>query len=123
MKIDLPENVTSLRLKPRPKGIVTLAPKPLDGCRHERAIVDDRLVELECADCHVKLNPIEFLVTLARHETQWGWQLEQLAKAHQAFAERRRCRCTKCGEWTEIRRVGNREVERLRSKKDLASSP
>ncbi len=84
------------------------------GCQHRRAVVDQKLAELECADCGAKLNPIQFLVTMANQLTSWEYSLEQLKKARAELDERKRCRCTKCGEWTEIRTVHNREVAKIK---------
>jgi hypothetical protein len=38
-----------------------------------------------------------------------------MAKAREEMDARKRCRCTKCGEWTEIRRVHNREVAQIKA--------
>jgi hypothetical protein len=84
------------------------------GCQHKRAIVDPKLALLTCADCAAALNPIEFLIGLAHQESLFKHQLDSIAKARQEMDERKRCRCTKCGEWTEIRRVHNREVARIK---------
>jgi hypothetical protein len=102
-----------VRLKDNSK-ILEIA-SPLSECRHLRGIVDPKLAELTCADCGAKLNPIQFLVSMAGQLTQWDWQKKEFAKARAELDERKRCRCTKCGEWTEIRRVHNREIARLRS--------
>lgn len=85
------------------------------GCQHRRAVVDQKLAELECADCGAKLNPIQFLVTMANQLTTWEYAQQSVAKARKELEERKRCRCTKCGEWTEIRTVHNREVKRIKS--------
>lgn len=84
------------------------------GCQHLRAIIDQKLAELTCADCGAKLNAIQFLVTMANQLTTWEYAQQSLAKARAEMDERKRCRCTKCGEWTEIRRVHNREVARIK---------
>lgn len=105
-----------VRLKDHSK-VIEVAPHYI-GCQHLRAIVDEKLAELTCADCKEKLNPIQFLVTMAGQLTQWEWAKESLAKARAEMDERKRCRCTKCGEWTEIRRVHNREVARIKGRTD-----
>lgn len=85
------------------------------GCKHLRAEVDEKLAELTCADCGAKLNPIQFLVSMANQLTVWEHAQQSIAKARAELAERKRCRCTKCGEWTEVRHVSNREVAKLKS--------
>jgi hypothetical protein len=84
------------------------------GCKHLRAVVDEKLAQLECADCSAKLNPIEFLITMANQLTVWEHAQQSIAKARAELEERKRCRCTKCGEWTEIRTVHNREVAKIK---------
>lgn len=85
------------------------------GCQHRRAIVDPKLAEVTCGDCGEKLNPIQFLVSLANLERLYENQQIGIAAARKALEERSKCRCTKCGQWTEIRRVHNRELKRIRS--------
>lgn len=103
-----------IRHKGSPK-VLSVVPFKYGGCQHLRAEVDAQLAELTCADCGVKLNPITFLVTLANKLTTWEYEASRIAKVRAEADERKRCRCTKCGEWTEIRRVHNREATRLKS--------
>lgn len=112
---DKPGNVTQLPVRPKdPRKIVervfTYGP-----CQHLHTIVDEKLAELTCADCGVKVNPIWFLMQLSNQLRRWEAQGEAARDAMARLAERARCRCTKCGEWTEIRRVHNDEVARLRA--------
>jgi hypothetical protein len=106
-----------VRLKDTEK-VITVVSKYGPGCQHGRAIVDPKLLDLTCADCGDKLNPIEFLVGLATQERIFKHQQESISAARAALEERKKCRCTKCGEWTEIRRVGNREIARLHTQGD-----
>ena len=112
------DKVKRLPVRQKDSGAVLTVVPPYSGCQHVRAIVDEKLAELKCADCGEKLNPIAFLVTMAKKETMWGWQGRELAKARAELDSRKRCRCTKCGEWTEIRTVHNREVARLKGKQE-----
>lgn len=115
--------MTVSKLPVRPKDTqrgLALAPTG-GGCRHRRATVDERLAELTCSDCGEKLNPITFLANMARQESRWEWEHKRIADARRQLDERRRCRCTKCGEWTEIRRVGKREAERIARAADSAN--
>lgn len=104
-----------VRLKGHDK--VVTEDRHFGGCQHKRAIVDPALALLTCADCGAALNAIEFLVGLAHQESLFKRELEAMATARAEMDARKRCRCTKCGEWTEIRRVHNREVARLRASK------
>jgi predicted NAD/FAD-dependent oxidoreductase len=91
------------------------------GCKHLRAEVDEKLAELTCADCGAKLNPIAFLVSMANQLTVWEHAQQSIAKARAELDERKKCRCTKCGEWTEIRTVHNREVAKLKGSAERRS--
>lgn len=115
------DNVTRLPVRLKDTEKVVSVVQFSAGCRHQRAIVDPALAELTCADCSAKLNPIQFLVGLANMENSWKYQQESIAAARRALAERKKCRCTKCGEWTEIRRVGNRELKRIASSSDASA--
>jgi hypothetical protein len=108
------EKVTPFPVKVRDNSKQITLANPYSGCQHKRAIVDPKLLELECADCHAKLNPIQFLVMLANTEAAYEWKQGALRQQRKKIEERSRCRCTKCGEWTEVRRVGQREVERIK---------
>ena len=108
------DKITQFPVKVRDNSKQLHIANPFRGCQHKRAIVDPKLLELECADCHVKLNPIQFLVMLAGTEAAYEWKQESLRQQQKKLDDRRRCRCTKCGEWTEIRRVGAWEVERIK---------
>lgn len=111
------EDDNVVRLPTRPAN--TDAPLRLvspfgQACEHRRAIVDPDLAELECADCHAKINPIRFLEKMARQLTTWQLQAKQALEAARELDKRRRVRCTHCGQWTQIRRVSEREVARIR---------
>lgn len=106
-------NVTKFPVQVKDHSKVIAIAYPFVGCQHKRAIVDPKLLEVTCADCNAKLNPIQFLVMLANEETMWQHRQMQFKVAAQKLDERKRCRCTHCGEWTEIRRVGNRELKRI----------
>src|ERR1700743_1421277 len=108
-------NVTKLPVSLKDNSKIVTLVQDFAGCQHRRAIVDEKLAELTCADCGERLNPIRFLADVAKQERMYEYAQTSIAAARKALEERSRCRCTKCGEWTEIRRVGNREVKRLRS--------
>lgn len=108
-------NVTHLPVRMKGTAKLVAVTYNFDGCQHRRAVIDPKLAELPCADCSAKLNPITFLIGLAHQEDIWSHQQESIAKARAELEERKKCRCTKCGEITEIRRVGNRELKRIRS--------
>lgn len=108
------DKIIDLPIRAKDSKTVIQIVNPFTGCQHRRAIVDEKLAELTCADCGEKLNAIKFLVTMAGQLRTWEYAQRDIAKARAELEERKRCTCTKCGEVTEIRRVGMREVARLR---------
>lgn len=108
-------DVTKLPISLKDNSKIVTLVQTFSGCQHKRAIVDEKLAELTCADCGERLNPIRFLADIAKQERLYEYAQTSIAAARKALEERSKCRCTKCGEWTEIRRVGNREVKRIRS--------
>lgn len=43
--------------------IVSFEKRPVYGdCKHRRTIIDSKLLEIECKDCGVKLNPVQWLI-------------------------------------------------------------
>jgi hypothetical protein len=118
MKIDIEsDNVARLPVQKKEHDkTITLAPDRWSGCQHVRAIVDEKLAELTCADCQAKLNPIQFLAMLANQSTRWDWELDRIVKARAALEERKFCRCKRCGEMTPIERVSRPWVRRHRKR-------
>ena len=92
-----------------------MKPHDYGACRHLHTLIDDQLNEIECADCGAKLNPMWVLKRFASQLSQWEFEHERIRAARKQLEERARCRCTKCGVWTEIRRVSDREVEHIRA--------
>lgn len=108
------DNVKQLPVRLKDHSKVLTVAHPYTDCQHRRAVVDPKLAELTCADCNAKLNPIQFLVSMAGQLTIWENAQKDIATARKELDERKRIRCTKCGEWTEIRTVHNREVKRIK---------
>ena len=100
----LDTNVTLLPVKPRidlGKDRV-LKSVHLGRCWHKRFIVDEQLAEVECADCHEKLNPMWVLQQLSIQENRFH---ELHARYHdelKRLGERSRTKCQHCGEMTRI---------------------
>jgi len=103
--------------KPKTKEKTLTLVSSFAGCQHQRAIVDAALSELECADCHEKLDPIRFLTMMATQSTHWDYEAMQIKKLRADLAARKRCRCLRCGEWTEIKTVRQSEAESIRKRK------
>lgn len=111
------DNVTKLpvRAKDNTKTLTVIDSRWGAGCKHPRAEIDERLAELTCADCGVKLNPIDFLINMAHKLTSYERETQALKQQRAEAEVRIRCRCTKCGEWTPVRRVHEYEVTRLKN--------
>jgi hypothetical protein len=115
MRIPLDANVTKLPVRKKSEGHpVELVQKSFSECQHMRVAVDPELAELFCRDCKAKLNPIQYIVRIAQQFTNWEYEHERIKQARAQLEERKQCRCTKCGEMTDIRRVSNRELARIK---------
>lgn len=117
------DKIKQLPVRTKDNSRVLTVAHAFTGCQHRRAIVDEKLAELTCADCKEKLNPIKFLVTMANQLTTWEYSQKQMANARKELEERKKCRCTKCGEWTEIRRVHNPEVAKIKGSSERREAP
>lgn len=113
-------NVTKLPVKKREPGASVQLVDKFDGsgkkCKHAHVQVDRKLAELTCLDCKERLNPIEYIAWVAEGIAGWEYERQQIKKAREQYAERKTCRCTKCGEMTEIRRVSDREQKMIRER-------
>lgn len=115
MKIPLDDNVTKLPVRKKSEGRpVELVQKLLNDCKHMRVAIDPELAELTCRDCQQKLNPIQYITRIAQQFSTWEHERERIREARAQLAERKQCRCTKCGEMTEVRRVSNRELAKIK---------
>lgn len=112
------DNVKPLPVRPKDHNQVLKLADSYGGCQHRRAIVDEKLAELTCADCQAKLNPIQFLVTIYHRLRLFEHEKRSIAAARAELERRKRCRCTQCGEWTEIRTVHNYELARIKGSRE-----
>jgi hypothetical protein len=71
-------------------------------CAHKQVLVDECKQELECADCHEKINPIWYLMMMAREEGLWKRRQEKYKEALAKISERKRTTCQHCGKMTRI---------------------
>lgn len=104
MKLTIDDNVTVLPVKQRSDlgNEHVFSSVPLSKCWHRRYVVDDKLAEVECADCHEKLNPQWVLQQLANQEHRYH---ELHARYHdelKRLGERSRTKCQHCGQMTRI---------------------
>ena len=75
-------------------------------CKHNNIIVDEDLFILECEDCEKEMNPIEYLIKLARREKIAGFKLnclnDLISKTTEKLKTRNRTKCQHCGKMTAI---------------------
>lgn len=73
-------------------------------CLHRRTILDAEARLIDCADCKVRLDPIEVLKMLSREESRLEHLREANARTSAALDEKRRFKCAHCGRFTDVTR-------------------
>lgn len=73
-------------------------------CFHQRFVVDEKLSEVECADCKERLNPMWVLKYLAGKDNQFRESQERYQTEMARLKERSRTKCQHCGGITRISR-------------------
>lgn len=68
-------------------------------CQHHTIEIDESRWEITCADCGEILNPIWWLLRLAREERVKQFQVDTL---NEYIANRTRVKCRHCGKFTPI---------------------
>ena len=71
-------------------------------CWHRRFLVDEKAAEVECADCHEKLNPMWVLTQLSYQENRWHELHARYQDEMKRLAERQKTKCQHCGQMTRI---------------------
>lgn len=96
--------IKSFPVKPKlaAKAPLTVVPTRYDACRHNQVLVDEKLAEVECADCGAKLNPMWVLINLAHEDsllrTNWAGMRAEI----RLLGERTRTKCQHCGKMTRV---------------------
>lgn len=75
----------------------------LDACKHHHVEVDESLALLTCLDCKERLDPLHYIVGVAKKIRGWYFELEQVKKQRAELAKRQACKCQFCGKMTRIR--------------------
>lgn len=102
MEID---NVTPLPVKHRTTSTERVLTEVHSyACRHVRFVVDEKLEQVECADCKERLSPIYALLQLCRQETRYHELHARYQDEMQRLTERSRTKCRHCGQMTPISR-------------------
>lgn len=100
--------VTTLRPKKtkRPGG-PALELAQHNDCRHAHVRVDEHAQNVQCKDCQLFINPIAFIVSIARHEHRVTSRLAAITAAAEVAEKRTRTTCEHCGKMTRIRAQPN----------------
>jgi hypothetical protein len=96
--------------KPNEKAISIKArtrfDKAFDACFHNRVTVDETLWAVECRDCGEKLDPIQYLLNLAREEAMEEFRLDAIKRHHKRIQDilaiKTKTRREHCGKITTI---------------------
>ena len=108
--IDDGDNVTKLPVRfktPVPDDRTLVRPWEVarhGQCMHDKFIVDDKLLEVECGKCGDKLSPMWVLVQLASREMRIHEAAKRYQEEMKRLAERERTKCLHCGQMTRISR-------------------
>lgn len=76
--------------------------KEFNQCKHRNILIDEELWLIECSECHEKLDPIKYLLKLAREENQIQYKINELNKKAETIKNRLRTKCQHCGRMTNI---------------------
>jgi Zn finger protein HypA/HybF involved in hydrogenase expression len=71
-------------------------------CKHAHVVIDEELWKLECADCGASLDPIAYLVKIAKEEAVAEYRLNELNKMVAEAQVKLRTKCIHCGQFTTI---------------------
>ena len=84
------------------KGPLEIVYSDIQGCRHRHIEVCDRLAEVTCADCKVKLNPIWVLMNFAIEDRMLVDRWATMKAEIQLMEGRTRVKCRHCDKFTPV---------------------
>jgi len=88
--------------------VVSIKRKEYDphGCKHNTALVDEKLWQIECRDCGKILDPIQFLVDITRKEEHAEFHYDRIKREYRriekAIEIKTHTECEHCGKTTRI---------------------
>ena len=71
-------------------------------CWHEHITVDEKLSLVKCNDCEKEINPMWFLIKMARKESRIRDAITKLNEHYEHSKKKIRCKCQHCGKMTNI---------------------
>lgn len=72
-------------------------------CQHENYLYDEEKADVECAECHEKLNPMWVLQQLSRHESALHRRHLELRTEIETIKPKLSQKCEHCGKMTKIK--------------------
>lgn len=79
-----------------------LKKKQYTGCQHINVLIDEDLAYIECSECGEKIDPLRYLVGLAKEERSIEYKITSLRKQETKIKDRLRTKCNHCGKMTQI---------------------
>ncbi len=78
----------------------------INNCEHKRIEVDEALYEVVCVDCGKRIDPMQWLIRLAKEEQYAVFRIENLEKKldylEKKISQKSRTKCEHCGKFTRI---------------------
>ena len=71
-------------------------------CKHTQVTCDPEFAELTCVQCQRRLNPIEWVISLADRWAEVQHMYNAYREEYARLELRRRVKCDKCGEMTKV---------------------
>lgn len=79
------------------------AEKMRQSCTHKNVLVDERLADLECADCGSILNPVKWILSMANEFRRMEESYRRLNDLRKKIDDRAKTKCQHCNRITLIR--------------------
>ena len=77
-----------------------------NSCDHRSVLIDDELWQITCAKCGEVLDPIAYMVRLAKEESYQNLLVNSYKKEVEELKNKlneiNRCKCEHCGKFTKI---------------------
>lgn len=75
------------------------------NCQHTKFIIDERMEQVECADCNLKMSPIYVLKYLANNIRLFERKKESAIQQIKIAEEKTRFKCDHCQKFTRLKPV------------------
>jgi len=75
-----------------------------DRCVHNKYIIDQARLKVDCALCHKELNPVWVLMQFRNQENRLRMSISKLEQIKERAEKKNRCKCEHCNQMTRIER-------------------